>query len=131
MARINIPSNKDKLIALSKAILAKHTDLGAASPLGGLKIADWTASTAKADTENKKAAQLRRDAEIATENCDLAIGDNRNPLTVEYNVRSARDILAGLNKGNERKLGEWGFEVDSAAQGGASASAATPTPPGP
>jgi hypothetical protein len=128
MARISIPSNKDKLIVLSKAILAKHVALGAASPLGGLKIADWTASTDKADTENKKAAQLRRDAEIATENCDLAIGDNSNPLTVEYNVRSARDILAGLNKGNERKLGEWGFEVDSAAQGG---TPATPTPPGP
>jgi hypothetical protein len=71
---------------------------------------------------------LRRDAEVATENCDLAIGDNGNPLTVEYNVRSARDILAGLNKGNERKLGDWGFEVDSAAQGG---TPATPTPTGP
>jgi hypothetical protein len=36
--------------------------------------------------------------------------------TVAYFVRSARDILLGLNKGNEQKLGDWSFEVDQSAQ---------------
>ena len=53
MARVNIPSNVEKLILLSQAILAKHVALGAASPLSGLKITDWTANTAIADTQNR------------------------------------------------------------------------------
>ena len=72
MARVTIPANADKLILLSQTILAKHVALAAASPLAGLKIAGWTASTATADTENKKATQLRRDAETATQNRDNA-----------------------------------------------------------
>ena len=106
MARVNIPANADKLILLSQAVLAKHVALGAASPLGGLKIAEWTPSTATADTENKKAAQMRRDAEKATQNRDNAISDNTDPVGVEFNVKSARDILMALYKGNEQKLGD-------------------------
>jgi hypothetical protein len=126
MARVNIPSNADKLILLSQAILAKHAALGAASPLGGLKITEWTASTATAEAENQKAAQLRRDAEKATQNRDNAIGDNSNPSGVEFNVKSARDILMALNKGNEQQLGDWGFDVDTSARPSGST---PPTPP--
>ena len=116
MARVNIPSNVEKLILLSQAILAKHVALGAASPLSGLKITDWTANTATADTQNKKAVQLRRDAETATQNRDNAISDNTDPLGVEFNVKSARDILMALYKGSEQKLGDWGFDVDTSAR---------------
>lgn len=49
-------------------MLAKHVAMGAATPLSGLKIAEWTANTATAEAENKRAAQLRRDAEKATQN---------------------------------------------------------------
>ena len=125
MARVNIPANADKLIQLSQAVLAKHVAMGAASPLGGLKIAEWTANTATADTENKKAAQLRRDAEKATQNRDNAMSDNTDPLGVEFNVKSARDILMALHKGNEQVLGDWGFDVDTSAR------PAGPTPPTP
>ena len=31
---------------------------------------------------------------------------------MRFVVTSARDILLGLNKGNEKKLGDWGFVVD-------------------
>jgi len=34
-----------------------------------------------------------------------------------------RDILQGIYKGNEQKLGDWGFEVDQSVKGGA-----TPAP---
>lgn len=123
MTRVNIPSNVDKLILLSQSILAKHLALGAASPLSGLKIAEWTANTA--DAENKKAAQLRRDAEKAPQNRDNAMSSNTDPLGVEFNVKSARDILMALNKGSEQQLGDWGFDVDTSARPSA------PTPPTP
>src|SRR5204862_6407843 len=112
MTRVNIPSNVEKLILLSQSILAKHVALGATSPLSGLKIAEWTANTATADAENKKADQLRRDAEKATQNRDNALSSNTDPLGVEFNVKSARDIRMALNKGSEQQLADWGFDMD-------------------
>lgn len=113
MARIKIPKNPDQLIQLAKAIGTKHTADGATSPLAGLDMADFAAKTATAAAENQSAAALHRDAETATQNRDLALGgDDATPGTVTFYVRSIRDILAGLNKGNEQKLGKWGFEVD-------------------
>lgn len=106
------------MIKLSSDILAKHVELGDDSPLKGLKITEWKANTVTADTENKKAAKLRKDAETATQNCDNAIGEPTDKFGVDFNVKAARDILAGLNRGNEQKLGDWGFEVDSSARPG-------------
>ena len=73
---------------------------------------------------NQSSVKLYRDAETATENRDIALGAN-NPVkgTVTAYVRSVRDILSGIYKGNEQKLGDWGFEVDHTTQGGA-----TPAP---
>lgn len=34
---------------------------------------------------------------------------------MRFFAASARDILAGINKGNEKKLGDWGFVVDDTA----------------
>ena len=116
MARVNLPANVDRLILLSQSVLTKHVALGAASPLGGLKIVEWTANTTTADIENKKAAQLRRDAEKATQNRDNAISTNADPLGVEFNVKSARDILMALYKGSQQTLGDWGFDVDTSAR---------------
>ena len=31
--------------------------------------------------------------------------------SLQFFVTSSRDVLAGQNKGNEHKLGDWGFEV--------------------
>jgi hypothetical protein len=113
MARIKIPKNKDAAIKLSQAILKKHQADGAASPLTPLNITDMTAKTGTADTQNQLAAKLYRDAETATQNCDLAMGaDFTTPGTVNYYNASVRDLLAGIYKGNEQKLGDWGFEVD-------------------
>lgn len=113
MARIKLPKNKDAAIKLAKAILDKHNNDGAASPLAALNIDDMTAKTDAADTQNQLAAKLSRDSETATQNCDKAIGaDYTTPGTVNYYIASARDILAGIYKGNEQKLGDWTFEVD-------------------
>ena len=120
MARINIPKNPGEKIKLAKAIKAKHTADGTTSPLAGLDMVDFGAKTTTADTENGNAERLYRDAEKATQNRDVALGgDNAAKGTVEFYLRSSRDVLAGLNKGSEQKLGDWGFTVDdSPAAGG-------------
>ena len=129
MARVKIPKNKDAAIKLAQSILQKHQADGAASPLAALNIADMTAKTGAADTQNQLSAKLYRDAETATQNCDLAVGtDFTTPGTVNYYNTSARDLLLGIYKGNEQKLGDWGFEVDqsTASQTKAAKAAARP-----
>jgi hypothetical protein len=113
MARVIIPKNKGLAIKLAQAILAKNQTDGAASPLVSLNIADMTAKTGTADTQNQLSDKLYRDAETATQNSDNALGsDYTTPGTVNYYLAAARDILLGIYKGNEQKLGDWGFEVD-------------------
>jgi len=43
-----------------------------------------------------------------------------------YCVKACRDVLSGVYKGNEQKLGDWGFDVDTSARPGP-----TPPPPNP
>ena len=115
--RVNIPTNPEQLIKLAQQIKDKHAADGATSPLAGLNMADMSTKTTTADTENKQAAKSRRDAEKSTQNRDLALGVGAGTAgTVDAYVRSARDILLGINKGNEQKLGDWGFEVDTSAR---------------
>jgi hypothetical protein len=115
MARINIPSNPDDLIKLAQAIGKKHTTDGATSPLTALNMADMNTKTTTADTQNQSSAKLYRDAETATQNRDNALGDKSTQGTVNCYVASVRDVLLGLYKGNEQKLGDWGFTVDQSA----------------
>lgn len=125
MARVKIPKNKDAAIQLAQSILAKHQADGTASPLTPLNITDMTAKTATADTENQLSDKLYRDAETATENCDNALGaDYTTPGTVNYYLAAVRDLLLGIYKGNEQKLGDWGFEVDQSSAATATAAKA-------
>ena len=53
----------------------------------------------------------------AIETRDKAIGPNvTTPGCLQFFVTSARDVLAGLNKGTEHKLGDWGFGVIASPQ---------------
>ena len=127
--RVVIPKNPDDLIKLSKGIGDKHTADGAGSPLASLNMADFTAKTATADAQNQASAKLYRDAEKATQNRDLALGGDRTTQgTVNYYVAAVRDMLLGIYKGNEQKLGDWGFTVDQSAAAGAKAAAKAKTP---
>lgn len=114
--RINLPNTPDPLIALALAIDAKDTALGASSPLKGIK--NWSqfkAIVALADAKNKSGKDLAMQAEKANEDRDNALGQ-RGQLTentVRWFVTSVRDVLVGLNKGNERALGDWSFNVDT------------------
>ncbi len=102
-----------RTLQLAKAIGAKHRADGANSPLKGLGMDDMESKTTEAGTQNQNAAKLYRDAELATQNRDNALGtDNPVKCSVAYYVRAVRDMLLGLHKGNEQKLGDWGSEVD-------------------
>jgi hypothetical protein len=129
MARISIPTNPDDLIALAKSIGTKHAADGAGSPLTALNMADMGAKTTTADTQNQASAKLYRDAETATQNRDIALGASKSTQgTVSFYVAAVRDMLLGLYKGNEQKLGDWGFTVDQSTQASAKAAAKAKTP---
>ena len=114
--RIEIPGNPDDLIKLAKDLKAKHVALGVDSPIKGVKDIDqFPAKLTTADTKNELSKQLKKDAEKATQDRDLPLGHigTLREQTVRYWVTSARDVLLGLNKGNEQALGDWGFTVDT------------------
>jgi hypothetical protein len=127
MSRINIPSNPGDLLSLALNILAKHTADGPGSPLAGLDMADMRGKTTTADTQHKLSEKLRRDAETATQNRDLALGGANVKGTVAWYVRSVRDVLEGLNKSNEQKLGDWGYKVDQSPRSNEPAPTGTST----
>ena len=119
--RVNIPNNAGDLIALSQAIQAKHTALGAASPLANIPgIAGFGALVTTASTNHQQGITLAEQAQTANQTRDNALGpDMTTPNTVRFTVAAARDLLLSLNKGSEHKLGDWGFSVvDSAAPTG-------------
>ena len=124
--RIPIPENKDQFITLAKALLAKHTELGAASPLNGIEgIANLAALVNTADINNQQSKLLAKQATTATEACDKAIGpDAKTPGGLRFLVTASRGTLAGQNRGQEHKLGDWGFGVIAAPEPSPEAKAA-------
>ncbi|MCF8278080.1 MAG: carboxypeptidase-like regulatory domain-containing protein [Flavobacteriales bacterium] len=125
MARKNvkvvIPTNADDLIQLAQDIIAKHTADGAASPLNGLDMTAFETRVSNAAAKNALQKQLRRDAEMATEDRDGLLGKrkdqnvNTDGTVVNVSAR-VRDILLGTLKGNEQQLGQWGYQVNQSSK---------------
>jgi hypothetical protein len=125
---VDVPTNPDDLIALAAKLLAKDTALGANSPFKNIK--NWSAFAAlngTADTNNTASNTLYQQAVEATQTRDNALGQTGQLRedTVRWFVTSARDILLGLNKGNEQQLGEYGFTVTYGPAGSATKTTAT------
>lgn len=106
--KIDIPTNPAEAIALLTAIKTKHEALGAGSPLAGLKWADIGPALAVAAEQNELSLELRRKAEAAT-----GARDAKMPALTDA-IRSARDVLMGLNRDNPDALGDFGFDVSDA-----------------
>jgi len=106
--RVEVPANETELLVLAGKIMAKHTDLGAASPLTGL---DWTANgpriTQATDFDNQATVSHQK-GEQFTEKRDVLMPDVR-----EFE-RSCRDVLLGLNRSNPRALADFSFVVNDA-----------------
>jgi hypothetical protein len=109
---ITISKNAEELSGLGDRVHAKHIADGVGSILAPLNMADLLLKNTAAKNFNLVAGQLNRDKELAFEARNLVLGiDNNNPDTVNYYVKSVRDILLGIHKGKERNLGSWGFNV--------------------
>jgi len=113
---VTIPENAQELGGLSQRVLDKHVLDGAGSVLTPLDMPDMQAKTTLAKIRDTAAGQLNRDKETAFQTRDLALGiDDGNPDTVDFYVKSARDILLGIYKGREQKLGDHGFNVNASS----------------
>ena len=91
-------------------------------------IKNWSAFSGlngTADTNNKSSNDLYQQAEEATQQRDIALGQTGqlHENTVRWFVTSARDVLLGLFKGSEQQLGEYGFNVTYGPAAGATKSA--------
>lgn len=115
--RIEVPASKPEvLLQLSKEVLAEHVALGAGSPLDPANVAKLQSAVSLADSNNTDAKQHAAQASSAFQSRDVALGiaDGQTvttPDTVLFHVTGMRDALLTAYRGNEEKLGEFGFKV--------------------
>jgi hypothetical protein len=115
--RINIPTNVDELLKLIENIIDKHQEDGAESKLNVVDMKRLDDLFQVAVQKNEESIKFRMKAEDATQERNNALGIKvKNAATASgnalYLVTQIRDILLPIYKGNEKKLGEWGFSVD-------------------
>jgi len=123
--RVVIPTNADEMIALAVLVLAKAAADGPTGPLSGLDLVEFQAKTTTAGAQETRAKQMERDAELATEARNLALGTDKTqssetPATVNFFLRSSVSVLLGRYRDNPHKLGEYGFVVDTTPGNGES-----------
>lgn len=120
--KVIIPDNVEKLILLALSIFAKHLLDGGTSVLNGLNMTDMQNKANLAQTQHNLSEQKSRDAETATEARNNALGADDSYLEgfVMFFVTSIRDFLLGQFKGQEHKLGNWGFVVNDSPDKGVS-----------
>jgi cell division protein ZapA (FtsZ GTPase activity inhibitor) len=105
--RVIIPRNPEELLKLAQLIQEKDAELGNQSPLAFL---DWKSklnAINEAIAAQKEAEALRRQMESAYERRDALLQE------ITTWVRQSRDMLTGVYRQEMRKLGDFGFTVDS------------------
>ena len=108
--RVDIPKNPEELLKLATAIYKKHVADAANSPLRLLGDYKWETEGPKLPTAQAKhdeAEGYRKKMDAAYRERDLIMAN------VTSIVRSSRDVLAGINHENMKRLGDWGFSVES------------------
>ena len=114
--RIEIPSNPEELIALLEKVLAKHGKDAANSPLKDLAMSPLGSLTAEAKKQHADGKDYSKKSETCTQARDLALGASKGAVergTARFILLQIRDTLMGRYKGEEQKLGDWGFSVDA------------------
>src|SRR2546430_14602828 len=104
--RIPIPEDPSDTIRLMRTVSDKHTELAAASPLGGLEWDKISPALDSAETQDALSDRCYRDAEKATKERNLQM-----PVVNEA-LRAARDVLLGVYRSNPNKAGDFGFTVN-------------------
>ena len=106
----------DELITTGEDMLKKHVELGEKSPLNGLDMVLYERNLNDARARRAEAKKLHDQAELLNQQAGLSLGtdpsqNTKTPGTVYSTISSARGILLGMYKGQEKKLSEWGFDV--------------------
>ena len=106
----------DELITTGEGLLKKHIELGEKSPLNGLDMVLYEKNLNDAKARRAEAKKLHDQAELLNQQAGLNLGtdttqNSKTTGTVYSTITSARGILLGLYKGQEKKLSEWGFDV--------------------
>lgn len=110
--RVPIPRNPEELIRLGSSVFKKHVQDADASPLKSMKDYNWETEGPKLDkalAKHNEAEELKKKMEAAYKERDLLLA-NTVPI-----IRASRDILAGINSQNMKRLGDWGFTVEASA----------------
>ena len=108
----------DKLLALSTAIISKHTTDGPGSILipSIIDMADFEAKhnqafTLRDDAENLDEAKQASN-QLARNQCGYGIGQTtETPNTLYWYITQIRNLLLIVNDGNEQQLELWGYNV--------------------
>ena len=116
--RVEIPTNAEELSRLADTIVKKHAANGANSLIPAVLADGLIDLVAQATLLVEQAAQVARDGETATQSRNLLLGiakgqTSKTVNTIRYYLSSVRDMLLGLYRGQEQRLGDWGFEVNS------------------
>ncbi len=116
--RTPISHNAEKVLELAQAINKKHLADGASSPLNGLDMADFASKISIAIGLHDQVRIIRRNTETATQDLKQLVGiaKNQTSLTLQtilYTISGIRYFLAGHFRGNEQRLGGWGFTVNT------------------
>jgi len=108
---VGLPSDPSEAIKLLTSIKTKHAALGTTSPLAGLKWAEIDPALTAAAEQDALSDEFHSKAEKATGARDAKMS------VVTEAIRSARDVLMGLNRDNPDALGDFGFKVSDARSG--------------
>ena len=106
--RVYLPTNPKGKLDLAAKVYAKHTQLGATSPLNTMQNHTWTSNgpeVANALTLHDQAESLKRQADEAYKKRDLLLAE------IDESLKSSRDLLLSITRDNPKELGQWGFDV--------------------
>lgn len=120
--KVIIPRNAIELIELGQNVLDKDAEDGVDSRVKIVDMADLAAKLQIGKEAHMLADKLGRLKEDETEKRNSALGlkadqNSGTEGTVRYVVLSIRDYLLGGFKGEEQRLGDWGFEVNTNSKG--------------
>jgi len=121
--KVVIPSNVLKLTELGGMIVSKNQQEGVNSPIKGVDMVKMEEVLQIAKTQMLLANKLQLNAQTATQKRNIALGMGQKQATiiedsVIYFITSIRDFLKGQFRGEEQKLGDWGFLVNQNKKGG-------------
>jgi len=122
-AKVKISRKVVEITELGTNIIAKDTADGAESKLNGINKVDFADKLAFALAKQALVTQYNNQMELAYQERNLALGIQKGqksytPDTVLFIVKKVRDFLLGHFRGLEKKLGEYGFEVNQNSKGG-------------